>query len=266
MKDKDVIAGWLRLYNVLNKAAFVVVKNPDQQNRKAKDIDALCEDGFGNRLAIEHTLIQPFEGEKGDRSRFLQTFATLVNDPRLVLPGFEITASLAAGFIPAGVQLSGLSTLLCKDLERILPGLPDGPSEVNIGPCSIPLTVSKDRLSPGEQPSFTVMRVRPHHPSQGLMLKALKEKIPKLARYTNATRILLWEKDAIAGPPESQFAGLSATAEMETLLRQIDAIWTVNTCHTESESVVYTNDVWPTLRKTVCSLNLKTGKFWQAHR
>jgi hypothetical protein len=99
-----------------------------------------------------------------------------------------------------------------------------------------------------------------------LVLKALREKIPKLAVYTDATKILLLEKDAIAGTVESQFQQLPATAEVEALLRQIDAIWTVNTCHLESESVIFTNDVWPTLRKTVCSLNLNTGEFWQAPR
>ena len=74
------------------------------------------------------------------------------------------------------------------------------------------------------------------------------------------------EKDAVAGTAESQFEQLPETEEVETLLNQISAIWTVNTCYIESESVVFTNDVWPTLRKTVCSLNLKTGEFWQAAR
>jgi len=263
MSQNDVIVGFLRLYNLLNDTKFMVTKWPDQQNRATEDIDALCEDEFGNRLAIAHTLIQPFEGEKGNRERFLKTFAKLVNDPRLVVPGFEITVSLASGFVPSG---SGLSTLLCSDLERILPGLPDGRSDVNIGPRSIPLIVSKDRVSPEEQPSFTVMRIRPRRPGPEPVLAALKKKIPKLARYADATRILLLEKDAIAGTPESQFRQLPATAEVGGLLQQINAIGTVNTCHLESESVVLANDVWPNLRRMVCSLNLKTGEFWQAPR
>jgi hypothetical protein len=109
-------------------------------------------------------------------------------------------------------------------------------------------------------------RIWPGDPGPEIVLRALRAKVPKLATHANATRILLLEKDAVAGTAESQFEQLPETEEVETLLNQISAIWTVNTCYIESESVVFTNDVWPTLRKTVCSLNLKTGEFWQAAR
>ena len=97
-------------------------------------------------------------------------------------------------------------------------------------------------------------------------MAALRAKVPKLAAHASATRILLFEKDAVAGTAESQFEQLPETEEVHALLNQISAIWTVNTCYVESESVVFANDVWPTLRATVCSLNLKTGEFWQARR
>lgn len=266
MNDKDVIESWLKLYSVVNKATFRVIDWPDHRDRTKKAIDALCEDGVGNQLAVEHTLIQPFEGEKGDRARFVQTLATLENDPRLVVPGFAISATQSVGCVPACVQRANLSDLLRDDLERILPTLPAGQSKVAVfvGSNSIPLTIYKDRVLPDEHSSFTTARIWPGDPGPGLVLAALRAKIPKLATHTNATRILLLEKDAVAGTAESQFERLPETEEVETLLSQISAVWTVNTCYIESESVVFTNDVWPTLRKTVCSLNLKTGEFWQA--
>lgn len=228
----------------------------------------MCEDGFGNRLAVEHTLIQPFEREKGDRAMFIQALAALENDPRLVVNGFAINATQTVNSVPGGVQRSNLSALLRSDLERILPILPAGRSKIDVavGKSSIPLTIYKDVVPPGEQSSFSTARIWPGDSGPELVLKALRDKIPKLAVHTDATKILLLEKDAIAGTVESQFGQLPATIEVDELLRQIDAIWTVNTCHIESESVIFTNDVWPTLRKTVCSLNLKTGQFWQAPR
>lgn len=267
MKDKDVIEDWLKLYNVLKKSTFRVIEWPDQQNRTQKAIDALCEDDSGKRLAIEHTLIQPFIGEMEDRARFCQTLAALENDPKLVLPGFAISVSQSVDCVPSSVhQRLSLKVQLRSDLARILPTLPEGRSKVEIscGKNSIPLTIFKDRVAPDKQSSFTTARIWPGDPGPELVLTALKAKVPKLARYTDATKILLLEKNAVAGTIESQFEQLPATVEVEAFLQQIDEIWVVNTVCVESESVIFANNVWPTLSKNDCSLNLKTNDFRQA--
>jgi hypothetical protein len=61
--DKHVIECWLQLYNALMRTSYMVVDWPDKDSSK-KNIDAICHDDLGSILAIEHTLIQPFEGEK----------------------------------------------------------------------------------------------------------------------------------------------------------------------------------------------------------
>ncbi len=190
------------------------------------------------------------------------------NDPRLVVPGFAIDATQTVDCVPSGVQRSNLSALIRSDLERILPILPVGQSRIDVavGNSSIPLAIYKDAVPPGEQPSCSTARIWPGDSGPDLVLKALRDKIPKLAVYTGATKLLLLEKDAVAGTVESQFGQLPQTAEVGELLRQIDAIWMVNSCYIESESMIFTNDIWPTLRKTVCSLNLETGEFWRAPR
>ena len=65
------------------------------------------------------------------------------------------------------------------------------------------------------------------------MLAALEAKVPKLSLYSDARRILLLEKDAIAGTIESQFEKLPMTPSVESMLRQIDEIWGVNTVSLE---------------------------------
>jgi hypothetical protein len=264
MNDKDVIAGWLRLYNVLNKATFRVVKWPDQRNRMTKDIDALCEDDSRNQLAIEHTLIQPFAGERADRARFLKTLASLENHPKLVVPGYFTSVCQAVGSVPIGIQWSDLATQLLRELSGVLPALQAGKSKVpiSVGNCTISLIVDKHAVQPGSQPSFTTGRFGVPAVGPELVMAALDAKIPKLAAYTNARRILLMEDDSIFGSVEDQFTQLPPTAE--AMLRQIDAVWKVDTSTLETESFILTNDIWPTLRNTVCSLNLRTGEFWQA--
>lgn len=268
MRDKDVIESWLKIYGVLNMTTFRVIEWPDKRDSTKKAIDALCVDGRGNRLAVEHTLIQPFEGEKADRAVFIKALAALENDPRLVVPGFAIDATQTVNCVPSGVQRSNLSALIRSDLEKVLPILPVGQSkiDVTVGNSSIPLTIYKDLVPQGEQPSFSTARIWPGDSGPELVMKALRDKIPKLAVYTDATKLLLFEKDAVAGTVESQFGQLPATAEIEELLRQVDAIWMVNSCYIEPESKIFTNDIWPTLRETVCSLDLETGEFWRATR
>jgi hypothetical protein len=268
MKDKDLIAGWLRLYNLLNKTNFLVIEWPDQQDRTQKAIDALCEDDSGNRLAIEHTLIQPFVGEKEDNARFLQTLASLENDPRLIVPGYTIHASQGVGSVPSGFQWSEVSAQLLKELAGVLPSISEGISKVDIsvGKSMIQLTIDKYAVQSGQQPSFSTARIWPGEPGPALILKALKAKVPKLAAYANAIKILLLEKDSVAGTIESQFEQLPQTEEVKELLRQIDAIWIVRTAGLDSGSEIFTNDVWPSQSVPICSLDLITGKFWQVTR
>jgi hypothetical protein len=194
MSDKEIIESWLKLYNILNKTGFRVIGWPDRQDRTRKAIDALCEDGFGHRLAVEHALIQPFEGEKADRARFIQALAALEGDPRLILPGFAISVTQPVGCVQKGVQRANLSTLIRDKLARDLPNLPVGQSKISVpvDSISISLRVYKDPNLQYEPASFTTSRIWPGDPGPDLILAALRAKIPKLATHEDATRILLF--------------------------------------------------------------------------
>ena len=82
-RDKCVIEHWLRLYNRLTGFSYRVTAWPDSDSSQ-KNVDALCTDDSGRELALEHTLIEPFQNEKSDAARFLQTLAALDNDPASV--------------------------------------------------------------------------------------------------------------------------------------------------------------------------------------
>ena len=63
--DKDRIGFWLRLYNRLEGETYAVESWPDADSSKP-NIDALCRNAAGQTLAIEHTLIEPYSGNKAD--------------------------------------------------------------------------------------------------------------------------------------------------------------------------------------------------------
>jgi hypothetical protein len=267
--DKDVIKHWLRLRNRLTGGTYVVESWPDDDSSK-QNIDALCRDLEGRTLAIEHTLIEPYLGHKEDTARFLKTLAVLENHPDLVQKGYTVNVSQPVGAIPKGVNWNEVPQAMITQLALVLPNHPEGARGVTVsGPkWSLDLRVSKRRTSQNDPGTLLTSRIYPGAPGPELMLAALEKKIPKLASATADKKILLLEKDAVAGTVEAQFDLLPGEPRVQCWLDSIDEIWTVNTAGLESEDVIFTNQILPPLEdnSTYCSLELATDKFWKVSR
>ena len=263
-RDKHVIGCWLRLYNRLMGTSLVVVDWPDTDSSK-KNIDAICRDDSGSLLAIEHTLIQPFAREKADAARFVTTLASLENHADLLQPGYMISASQPVGAIPTGIDWKRIPNELIGQLRSVLPTLPEGSSSVTIKGTnwSVDLRISKTGTGQNTPGKFPTMRTWPGDPGPELVIEALREKIPKLSAHVTAKKILLFEQHAIAGTTESQFEKLPDDPSIKGLLHLIDEVWSAKTAGLESESVIFTNQIWPALGTNRCSLDLRTGRFWR---
>jgi hypothetical protein len=96
----------------------------------------------------------------------------------------------------------------------------------------------------------------------------MERKIPKLAAASADKKILLLEKDAVAGTVEAQFELLPDEPKVQAWLRSIDEIWTVNTAGLDSEQIIFTNQILPALHDhaNFCSLDLATDQFWRVSR
>ncbi len=267
--DKNVVEYWLRLHNRLTSGTYQVESWPDDDSSK-KNVDALCRDATGRTLAVEHTLIEPYAGHKADTDRFLKTLAVLENDARLVQPGYLINVSQAIGAIPAGIPWHEVPGVIALRLAPVLPGLPEGVRTLTVqgGNWSLDLRVSKIATAAGDEGYFQTSRIFPGDPGEELMLVALGKKIPKLAAAKADKKILLLEKDAVAGNVEEQFRQLPREGEIVSLLGSIDEIWTVDTSVLESEQVVFTNQIEPMLEDNAnfCSSHLVTDEFWRVRR
>jgi hypothetical protein len=82
------------------------------EDREQGAVDAIAEDQDGNSLAIEHTLVQPFFGEKDDARAFSVIFEALEKDTSLVLPEYRITVWPRVGSIPTGTNWKELSIVI----------------------------------------------------------------------------------------------------------------------------------------------------------
>lgn len=267
--DKDRIGFWLRLYNRLKGETFVVQSWPDDDSSK-KNIDALCRNASRRSLALEHTLIEPFAGDKADADPFLKTLGALENHPLLTQTGYMLIVSQAVRAIPRGVKWTEVPNEILSQLTPVLPTLSEGLHNVTVsGPkWDLDLHVNKMRTSPDDQGKFLTARIHPGDPGPELMIAALEKKIPKLAAATADKRILLLEKDAAAGTIEAQFELLPDESRIHSLLNSIDEIWGMNSAALESEDVIFTNQIFPPLydNANFCSLQLGTGEFWQIQR
>ncbi len=116
--DKDRIAHWLRLYNRRTGGSYVVESWPDSDSSK-KNIDALCRDADGRTLALEHTLIEPFAGDKADTDPFLKTLGSLENHASLTHQGYMITVSQDVGAIPRGIKWPEVPNVILAQLAPV---------------------------------------------------------------------------------------------------------------------------------------------------
>lgn len=263
--DKSVIEHWLRLYNQLKGASYRVFKRPDDDSSK-KNIDAFCVDVEEHTLAIEHTLIEPFVGEKADAARFLRTLGELENHPSLLQPGHMFMVSQPVASVRTGIRWSDISNELLEQLPNILRELPDGNSRIPLraSGCEILLNIQKLPCRQNDSGKFLTGRNYRGDPGPELVIRALRNKIPKLSWSNAEKKILVLEKDAVAGTIESQFEKIADNHEIRNLLLGIDEIWSANTAGLEREAVLFTNLLWPQLdRATICSLNMRTGRFWR---
>jgi hypothetical protein len=266
ISDKDVIAFWLNLYNYLTDATYRVADWPDRNSSK-KNVDATCVDDGGRKLAIEHTLIQPFENEKKDAVIFLQTLGMLEHAPALMQAGYTYLVSQPIGSIQKGVKWSAVPKELLQQLPNILPELAEGSTEVTIKTqdWTLDLAIEKLNLGPDYPGQFLTGRQWPGDPGPEIILSGLRNKLPKLSAADADKRILLLEKDGVAGTIDSQFELVKDAEEVKRLLAGIDEIWVAHTAGLQTDNAIFTHMLWPRRRDrlSIGSLDIATKEFWR---
>ena len=168
---------------------------------KLKDgaVDALVTRTDGKTLAIEHTLIESFVGEREDQERF-KSFLPIEDDPSLRQADRAVYINVPRGALPKGTQWNSIVTCLKRWLQANLVQLSEGDAYHD---CPI--------KGPGiTQPYKMKLHIRIVHAKGldrgplirrygrtdvgGSVEKALKNKLPKLAKTPADVRILMLER------------------------------------------------------------------------
>src|ERR1043165_356573 len=131
-RDQILVTMFLDEYNKNNGVVFEVKQWPEQIERNKPAVEAIAVNESGELLAIEHTLLQGFVGEKEDSNRFLKVVGSLENDSSLRLPNYMIDITMRVGAIPKGVNWSAVGTALAEWLKANVRALPLGMSSAVI--------------------------------------------------------------------------------------------------------------------------------------
>jgi hypothetical protein len=197
-------------------------------------------DGFATRrdgatLAVEHTVVEPFEGDITDQTEMLPMFPAIEADKSLLVPGVWITVYVPVGTLHrqgprARAAIADAIRAWIKENRLSLPrGRYERPCTVREVPGvpSIEIMLSLDVIElPGEG-NLTVRRQQIGDTSGAVIEKMLKTKLPKLVRTPATKHVLLLERRHMNHSPKAILKEIENRRSMFPALEQVDQIWLV---------------------------------------
>jgi len=197
----------------------------------------------GARLALEHTLIQPFVGEKFDSEVFMRALGRIEKNPALTIPERHLDVIIPVNAIPKGYNWDDvgqdlLDWLLVNHTAALREGESSHVVQVGAtsknGPLALPITLRTMHL-PGIAGSCLIARDKMPGDLEAIVEKALRTKIPKLVATIADKRILLLERDQIALGDHEIYGQIVKLAPAFPDLGRVDEVWIANTSIIASE-------------------------------
>jgi len=243
-RERELIERFILAYNVEKNADYTVTEWPDEDS-SAQAIDAVAADNDLGTLAIEHTLVQPFENERADSAIFSRCLAPLDHKPALLKPGFDVTLTFKVGAVPKKVDwsvvpkavedwyLAAFESLPFGNFNRVVDGLPFE-CEVNV-----------DKETTTGEPHLFIDRWMPGETIDNVVSTSLAAKVPKLAAAPGNTRVLLLEKNSLPRSPDEIGEAVERNRERFPELERIDEVWVINTVVWPQKDYTPAYFVWP---------------------
>lgn len=245
--EKRVIERFLELRNAERSDSHSVAAWPDVDSTRP-EIDALAVDGAGCVLALEHTLIQPFEGEQNDAATFLSGVGALDQDPDLLVDGLVVTLSFKVRAVPKGVNWTKVRLAVKSWYAAAIHSLPKGASLQTV-PVGFPLEVHVDKQDMAGKARLFLARQWPGGSIEPVVRTALHRKLPKLTAAVADIRILLAELNTWARSHTEVGEAITTLAHEFPSLSAVDEVWVIKTgaWHVEDFTPIY--HVWPRRRE-----------------
>lgn len=242
MEQQIVIDELIATINARFDSDYRVTRRPDKEDRRSKEIDAYAEATGRRPLAIEHTSVESFTGQKLDSARFVKVLGALEQELEGIFDfGLDLTIRIAA--ISTGVDWKLIEESTKAWVLRNSPSLPFGASRHRLPGVPFELAIAKHRDIPG---SVFIGRFAPPQDETQTHLavaiaKALQHKYAELSTYRTrgADSVLILESDDIAltSPPTLYAAYFVANQFAPS--DALDQIWFARTYEGPRESLCH---------------------------
>jgi hypothetical protein len=248
-RDQRIVEHFLLSYNHYHRKAFRIVCWPDVVDREKEAVEAVAANELGITMALEHTLVEPFQGEREDADRFMRVFSQLEGNAELIKPGYNIDLVVKIGAIQRGVKWQQVGDAVRRHLAGRIPLLAQGWTFEEIPDVGFPLGVSVgvSAHDPGERDHVWIARSLPQDSLEVVVRRTLDRKLPKLVAQQADKHILLLEKADIARGLTDIRATLDNLSSEFPQFKLIDEVWLVITHSWDSEDTLFFYELWPEL-------------------
>jgi hypothetical protein len=247
-RDQKLVSLFFDEYKKISGEAYQVKEWVDDKERNKPAVEAIAVgESTGKSLAIEHTLLQPFEGEKEDTQRFLAAIGKLEEDDSLKLPEYMINIGLPVGALPKGIDWADVNKTLEKWIRDNIANIPDEPTKYNLqhNDVEIQIGVSRMRLPHDDKGKLFFSREVPPDSLLAVMRTSLNKKLPKLVGTDADKHILLFENDGILHVNAAIHNAIGKLVEGLPDLKKVDEIWLIGTMGWDSHDYLTFTKVWP---------------------
>jgi len=211
----------------------------EETEENAVEVIATRDDG--KTLALEHTLIELFVGEKYDSTIFTEAFEPRIEkNPEFIISGRALNVMIPVGALVGVKNRDGAGEALLAWMRANHASIPPAESEQTIMMGSVPLKVKFKSDDSGSSVGYCWLARcdKPGNLDQ-IVEKAIKRKVPKLVRTQANKRILLFQREHISMGDTEILALIETVAPQYPELAKVDEIWFANTSIMESEGWVY---------------------------
>jgi hypothetical protein len=227
-RDKQIVRLFLSGYAKKTGAALVRIDYPDEVFRDGPAVDAIATDEFGRRVAIEHTILPPFPGQKENLSGSLER----VFEPlkRQAVPGRNICITVPDHSIKRGQNWARAAEALQGWFEGAKSSFPLGWSyHILIVPgLRLKVHMVGHCEAVGEQKScVSIMYSHPNMEEQfaDAVAQSVERKVGKLVKTRADRRILLFQREWGAYSSRRLEIVISSLAPRFPKLERVDEIW-----------------------------------------
>ena len=170
----------------------------EETEENAVEVIATRDDG--KTLALEHTLIELFVGEKYDSTIFTEAFEPRIEkNPEFIISGRALNVMIPVGALVGVKNRDGAGEALLAWMRANHASIPPAESEQTIMVGSVPLKVKFKSDDSGSSVGYCWLARcdKPGNLDQ-IVEKAIKRKVPKLVRTQANKRILLFQREHIS--------------------------------------------------------------------